>query len=60
MAALNDFEQIVFNTLAVAYPHEMYEEDTDKFWLFFQEKYPGVTREQMVEVLENTKGSGDA
>ena len=57
---MNDFEQIVFNALAVAYPHEMYEEDPDKFWLFFQEKCPGVTREQMVEALENTKGRGNA
>jgi len=46
-----DTEAWAYRMLALAHPHEAYDMDPDRFWLFFQRERPGVTREQMIAAL---------
>lgn len=48
-------EQEVYRQFARVYPHECYDADPDKFWRFFHEKKPDVSREDMERALEKTR-----
>ena len=45
---------------AATVPHEAYDMDPERFWLFFQQERPGVTREQMIEALIASGDESDA
>jgi glutathione S-transferase len=45
-------EALIFRTLADAYPQEMYAAEPERFWVYFQEQCPGVSRETMEKLLE--------
>lgn len=44
-----------FNTawewFAFAHPHEAYETDPERFWMFLHKNFPDVSRAQMKETL---------
>ena len=52
---MGELEQLAFDTMARAYPHEIYTLRPDDFWELFQRDYPGVTREKMEEILAETE-----
>jgi len=55
MAKANDpVEEWAFRTLALAHPHEAYQMDPERFWQLFQTERPGVSKEQMLAILELT------
>jgi len=47
-------EEWAFRTLALAHPHEAYQMDPERFWQLFQTERPGVSKEQMLAILEMT------
>jgi hypothetical protein len=49
-------EEWAFRTLALAHPHEAYDVDPERFWQLFQAERPGVSKEQMLAILELTCG----
>lgn len=48
-------KESAFEIFAHLHPHEAHAQDPDKFWSFFQTQCPGVSREQMIEMLGETK-----
>lgn len=51
-----DPDRIAFEWFASAHPHEAYALHPDKFWEFFHNQCPGITREQMEALLKSTDG----
>lgn len=47
-------EQTAWEWFAGAHPHEAHAKDPDRFWVYFQARRPGVTREEMARMLEET------
>ena len=47
-----DAERWAFEMFATAYPHEAHATWPDRFWEFFRRVRPGVSREEMVQLLE--------
>lgn len=48
-------DQEAFEAFASAYPHEVHDEWPDRFWEFFQRVRPGMSREDMVRLLNETR-----
>lgn len=48
-------DENVYRQFARVYPHECYDADPERFWNFFHSRNPDVTREQMIEALEQTR-----
>lgn len=49
-----EMEEIAFRHFATAHPHEAYETWPERFWQFFHEGWPQVSREQMEQILKET------
>jgi len=47
-------ERVVWEWFAFAHPHAAHATWPDRFWIFFQGRCPGVTREQMQRTLMET------
>lgn len=57
MATITETEdQRAFEIFAGFYPHEAYETSPERFWQMFHAKHPNVSRERMVEILDETRG----
>lgn len=52
----NEIHEAMFALFSSVYPHEAYEQDPELFWRQFQERAPGVSREEMVRLLGETGG----
>lgn len=52
---MSDIPDEVFKVFASNYPHESYEKWPERFWKFFHELYPNITKDQMIKELEDTK-----
>jgi hypothetical protein len=54
---MNDDEiyEAVFADFAGIYPHEAYKINPSLFWKQFRARRPGVSREQMIESLGDSK-----
>ena len=48
-------EQAAFDVFATAHPHEAFETWPERFWEFFQRERPGVDRETMEQLLQETE-----
>jgi hypothetical protein len=48
-------EEITWRWFAEAHPHEAYSSQADRFWKFFLECRPGITREEMERLLRETE-----
>lgn len=48
-------EEWAYKAFAKAHPHEAYEMDPERFWKFFHTERPGMTRQQMIDCLEETR-----
>jgi hypothetical protein len=48
-------EDRVYAQFARVYPHECFDTDPERFWLFYQKKNPGVSRAEMERALEVTR-----
>ena len=51
-----DMDELAFNVFGTLHPHEAYELDPDRFYEFVKQLNPEITREEMVQYLEETKG----
>lgn len=55
-----DPETVAFEMFANIYPHEAYASHPEEFWRYFQQRQPGVSREEMERLLAETEvGDGD-
>lgn len=54
MTKIDPFEEVAFEMLANVYPHEMHGSSPERFWCYFHEREPTVSRENMVKALEET------
>lgn len=48
-------EEIIYRQFARVYPHESFDNDPERFWKFFSQVYPDVSREDMERALEATR-----
>lgn len=48
-------EESAWLTFAQLHPHEAYAGSPDRFWQFFSEQAPGVSRAEMEALLSNTE-----
>lgn len=48
-------EAVAFETFAQAHPHEAYAAHPERFWQYFEDQAPGVSREQMEAWLRETE-----
>lgn len=61
MRALSvDDEDVGFGLFMSCYPHEAYEYNPERFWRIFHKNFSHVSREQLEQILEDTKLSEDA
>ena len=50
-------EQVAFEDIAYAHPHEVHDMDQERFWEYFHRLRPAVTREQMERYLATTEAA---
>lgn len=55
---MNTDEDSPYEMFAQLHPHEAYAQDPDKFFAFFQTIAPGISREDMIQMLNNTDEEG--
>lgn len=51
---MDSLEQVVFESIARAYPHEIYALNPEEFWQFHQREFPSITREEMEMLLNRS------
>ena len=56
MREFDEMEVLAFETFAKLHPVEAHDTWPDRFWAFFRTECPGVTREQMVAMLDEAEG----
>jgi len=50
----DEIDEAVFTMFAHSYPHEAYALDPECFWLYFHDRCPSVSRDDMVRALDKT------
>jgi hypothetical protein len=56
MTQTKRLEQQAFEVFARIHPHEAYTAYPDRFWKFFKKQYPGLTHQDMLNLLKETEG----
>jgi hypothetical protein len=49
-----EIDQMAFEMFAKIHPHECYATYPERFWEFFHREYPTITREEMIELINDT------
>lgn len=49
-----ELEQEAFEAFAKLHPHEAYATWPERFWAYFQTQLPGISRERMEDILNQT------
>ena len=52
---IEEIDDAVYRNFATVYPHECYDNDSERFWRFFHDKYPDLTQEEMINLLDKTR-----
>ena len=47
-------DEDIYRHFARVYPHECYASDPERFWRFYHDENPDMSREQMEAILERT------